>query len=565
MQGVSCVDGDSVLKSPEILLIGSVSSEELDQEIRYVEETHPHTGCDYLISHKQRSFVEGRAAQDSRILTYPSADGFNFGKLATLLKLWRRKYLYCVLHFDRHSYSRFLTFLVLSLTTRTSWFIVLKDTAVKRVVSRGEFVRMLAKSASEEFLHRIEERLDLSEVYYHAKVIPYLLVEGIIRAARLGDIKAGKPSLRDGRLGPFVSRLNAHLNRKELKLNKQRLYTYPQVIQFGVTNKCNIRCWFCGTRFIRGKDRKELPIELYRKVAKDFFPFANQIKFNQDGEFFLHPHFEEMLLTASRFPAETEVCTNGMLLDDEIARFLVEKKIHLLTISMDGATPKTVESIRSGLDFNRVMANIQNINRWKLHHHSGLPVLSFHCAAMKRNLDELVLLIELAHKMEVDLVNIAHVVIYDWMDEYESPFYHKELCNRVMEEARRRAEELEITLVCPKPFSLQKEDCQNDGNVGESCSSGVAICKIPWDHVILRPNGDVVPCCMMWEGEEVMGNLFEAGLREIWNNERYRHLRKTVNRSPELAKCIACNSEKEEIEKRNSHIKNVANEETSSC
>ena len=565
MQGVSCVDGDSVLKSPEILVIGSVSSEELDQEIRYVKENHPHTGCDYLISHKQRSFVEERATQDSRILTYPSADGFNFGKLVTLVKLWRRKYLYCVLHFDRHSYSRFLTFLVLSLTTRTSWFIVLKDNAVKRVVSRGEFVRMLVKSFSEEFLHRIEERLDLSEIYYCAKLIPYLLVVGIIRATRLGEPKTGKPSLRDGRLGPFVSRLNSHLNRKELKLDKQRLFTYPQVIQFGVTNKCNIQCWFCGTRFIRGKDRKTLPIELYRKVSKEFFPFAGQIKFNQDGEFFMHPHFEEMLLTASRFPAEIEVSTNGMLLNEGTARFLVEKRIHLLTISMDGATRKTVESIRSGLDFNRVMENIQNINRWKLHHGSRFPVLSFHCAAMKRNLDELVSLIELAHRMEVDVVNIAHVVIYDWMDEYESPFYHKEWCNRVMEEARKRAEELEITLVCPKPFSLQEEACQGDGKTGGSCSTSAAICKIPWVHVVLRPNGDVVPCCMMWEDGEVMGNLFEANLREIWNNERYQHLRKTVNRSPELDKCIACNSEKEEIEKRNSHIKNAVNIQTPSC
>ena len=45
-------------------------------------------------------------------------------------------------------------------------------------------------------------------------------------------------------------------------------------------------------------------------------------------------------------------------------------------------------------------------------------------------------------------------------------------------------------------------------------------------NIFVYWNGDVVPCCYDHHGSEIMGNVMENTMDEIWNGERYQAFRK---------------------------------------
>ena len=50
-------------------------------------------------------------------------------------------------------------------------------------------------------------------------------------------------------------------------------------------------------------------------------------------------------------------------------------------------------------------------------------------------------------------------------------------------------------------------------------------CHMPWHRVVIRVNGDVLPCCMVKGLQLVMGNVNGQTVEEIWNGARMRELR----------------------------------------
>ena len=50
------------------------------------------------------------------------------------------------------------------------------------------------------------------------------------------------------------------------------------------------------------------------------------------------------------------------------------------------------------------------------------------------------------------------------------------------------------------------------------------ICVLPWVHVNLNPNGEVVPCCVS-TNNYVIGDLNNQPIEDIWNSPRMVNLR----------------------------------------
>jgi len=98
-------------------------------------------------------------------------------------------------------------------------------------------------------------------------------------------------------------------------------------------------------------------------------------------------------------------------------------------------------------------------------------------------------------------------------------------------------------------------------------------CMAPWVHMNIGPNGDVYPCCLMpvcdSEGNSIhdteertpleviatecdgesrdfkMGSLMNESLKEIWNNENMKELRRNMMAGKESNFCTACYKEEE--------------------
>lgn len=69
-------------------------------------------------------------------------------------------------------------------------------------------------------------------------------------------------------------------------------------------------------------------------------------------------------------------------------------------------------------------------------------------------------------------------------------------------------------------------------------------CMLPWTHLHSWPDGKVSPCCMAPDGE-VLGNLRESSLEELWNAPKLRRIRlNMLNDDPSL-ECTRCHSMEE--------------------
>lgn len=66
-------------------------------------------------------------------------------------------------------------------------------------------------------------------------------------------------------------------------------------------------------------------------------------------------------------------------------------------------------------------------------------------------------------------------------------------------------------------------------------------CEHPIEIITIRYNGDVVACCYDTTSTYVLGNIKESSIKEIWNNERYRALRKSIKSKNYLPLCNNCN------------------------
>ena len=64
-------------------------------------------------------------------------------------------------------------------------------------------------------------------------------------------------------------------------------------------------------------------------------------------------------------------------------------------------------------------------------------------------------------------------------------------------------------------FSIPKEPLKN-------------FCAKPFVHIYITFNGKALLCCQDWKHEEIMGDLKNQSLLEIWNNEKYQRVREKL-------------------------------------
>ena len=142
---------------------------------------------------------------------------------------------------------------------------------------------------------------------------------------------------------------------------------WPKTIWFALSNTCNLECVQCVGEFSSSirKNREGLA-PLPRVYQDDFFaeirgflPHLEQAVF-LGGESFLCPEnfriWDMMIEDGLRTPFF--VTTNGTVFDRRVERVL-EHLPCTVSVSLDGATRQTVESIRRNAKFDVVMKNIR--------------------------------------------------------------------------------------------------------------------------------------------------------------------------------------------------------------
>lgn len=277
-----------------------------------------------------------------------------------------------------------------------------------------------------------------------------------------------------------------------------------------LTYRCNLDCVFCYNDV--GKRGRPLSREDYGRLLDDLAGMQVMNLTFSGGEPLAHPDLFPLGRRARELGFVVRLKTNGHAVDAEMAsRLKREVDPFLLEVSLHGARPGTHDrQTRVAGSFDRLVANLAAMRA------EGLRV-RISCTLTRWNEDEVEGMLDLAESFGMAVQFNPVVSARD--DGDRSPL---ELAptpggvagllavQKARSEARRRAagETGENAAAGPAGFRVAREgdDVAGAAPPSKHCGAGSAT-------VTVDPYGDVFPC-VQWRVP--VGNLREAGIREIW-------------------------------------------------
>ena len=150
--------------------------------------------------------------------------------------------------------------------------------------------------------------------------------------------------------------------------NLPRHAAYPTMMEFMLSNTCNLECVMCSGELsssIRRNRDKLPPIESpyddeFLNQLKDFMPYLTETRFSSSGEAFLidmNFRLWEMLIESNP-SCQIVVQTNGTVLNSRVKDFLKRGNFKI-GVSLDSLQKQTFEAIRVNASFEKVMQNIE--------------------------------------------------------------------------------------------------------------------------------------------------------------------------------------------------------------
>lgn len=326
-----------------------------------------------------------------------------------------------------------------------------------------------------------------------------------------------------------------------------------------VTFNCNCRCMMCplyGVQTDGGKDlmksikeNEELNFDEFKVLFNDLKDLGTKYINISGGELFLRKDILEVTTLAKKAGMSVSYTTNGGLINQKIAKKVVEIGVDSITISLDG--PKDVhEYIRKAKIYDRIMNAVDWIKNEKEKQKKTVPALNFLCTISKLNQNHLVELAEIAKNKGLPL-SIDPIIFTneqnekdtkeDFKDGFvknESFIMPEEIGNidvEALEEEfdRLRAYAKEVKL--PVYISIDGRKTRKKF-FSDSNYSIVNKCLAPWFSCRIDPFGNIYPCSLSIP----MGNLRKNNIKEIINGKKAVGFRKKLKKKRLFPLCKKC-------------------------
>jgi radical SAM protein with 4Fe4S-binding SPASM domain len=275
---------------------------------------------------------------------------------------------------------------------------------------------------------------------------------------------------------------------------------FPLLLQIQTVNSCNGSCLMCPS-----KDQKKtfelMPNEIFDKLI-------NELRSSKKSLYLVlmlqnEPFLDKDIFQKARSIKEAtnnnifiSVITNGSLLKNYDLNLFKETALDRVYISLDAYHEITYKKIRGkNLDFKNI----------------------------KKKIDELISR-GLNHKIAVRLV--VQKDNFDEANQFFNYWKNKEVGVEIMN--------LENRCGLVKDYKkLRIKDCG---------ISNIKKCFEPFNNLCVTVNGDVIPCCSDWSHENIMGNIKNNSIQEIWTNKKFEYFRlcHTEGKAQDIEPCKFC-------------------------
>ena len=343
----------------------------------------------------------------------------------------------------------------------------------------------------------------------------------------------------------------------------------PEILQFHVTSKCNLRCrmcWCWGDSGTKPK-RRELSVEEI-KTMFDKVECSSEHVVLTGGEPLVRRDIVEILRYGKSLGRKMGLFTNATLITPEIAKVMATT-VTGMVISLDGPE-EDHDKIRGKGTFQKTMGGIKLVQDVTRSLGRVMPI-RINCVISSINIMELDKMVDIAVGIGSQL-SLQHIIFLDaWAAERHNLFMRDNFgiddnvadgfvtrLNRInsnvlvakLHRARLRAGRAGIV------FKFMPDVKDKDWKRWYAGSEPIAGMNCPncIGQLTIRSDGEVTPCEFIGYS---FGNILEQELRDVWLSERARRFRKLLAKGlfPGCVRCCRLVSWPilEEIKRRSSY------------
>lgn len=189
-----------------------------------------------------------------------------------------------------------------------------------------------------------------------------------------------------------------------------RPVTHLTKIYIEPTVACNLDCITCfrhGWDQPMGRMSEETFEHIFRGLQQlDPIP---DVYFGGIGEPLFHPKTIEWVARVKALGVKVELITNGTILNEKNARKLVDARLDLLWVSLDGASPESYADVRMGAELPMVLENLKRLFKMRKGGHFPKPEIGVAFVAMRRNIQDLPKIIKMGHTFGARYYSVSNV------------------------------------------------------------------------------------------------------------------------------------------------------------
>ncbi|NQT49985.1 radical SAM protein [Candidatus Kuenenbacteria bacterium] len=275
---------------------------------------------------------------------------------------------------------------------------------------------------------------------------------------------------------------------------------FPLFIDIESTSVCNLKCVFCYNRERIGGGFIDEKI-VHKIIDEGSKNGLCGVKFNFRGEPLLHPQIHEFVKYAKdKGLIDVYFNSHGLLLNEDMARKLIEAGLDRISISFEGHNKEVYEANRVGSNFETVVSNVKNLIRLRKELGVEHP------------------------KVRVQTVLIPSVVGHE--QEYKDFWL-----------------DIGVDEVAYLDFKDMK-----DHHLGLEHDWA---CPQLWQRMAVLWDGTLIPCNHDDENEIKIGNVKDVSIKKQWNSEKLNKIRELhkQGQSHRVPGCNGCYLRDSEINK----------------
>ncbi|NQT23413.1 MAG: radical SAM protein [Candidatus Omnitrophica bacterium] len=270
------------------------------------------------------------------------------------------------------------------------------------------------------------------------------------------------------------------------------------------------------------EEKKRLVRSLRGMVGPDF-------EFHLSGG---EPLMTEGILGLVDFIAEegyrTNMVTNGFLIDEKMARDIMDSRLGSITISLDGINPETHDYIRGvNGSYSRIMKAIEYLDRFR---RDESPKTSILTVIMERNLDEILQLVERVQKdKRLEMISFQ-AINQPFCEEMDREWFKEDKSRSLWPQDTRKAGSIMERL---RELRLNGYKIGNHHNhflhfkeyfKEPNIFLKKIKCNLGDYEFHVDPYGKMFFCCLT----EPFGNIKNDNISEIWDSKKTNKIRQDV-------------------------------------